>query len=135
MAVTERQPKNCEEARQFAENYLQARSTSIVAKDAKPTTKCPRCGRHGHWACNFPRPSNSDGRDAGRNAATRDKNQRQYQANTGPRDSRQQNTLVWCYNWNEKGHYSSNCPKRSLYTVADLEPGHADRTQPADREQ
>ena len=116
VAVTERQPKNCEEAGQFAENYLQARSTSIVAKDAKPTTKCPRCGRHGHWARNFPGPSNSDGRDAGpRNAATWDKNQRRYQGNTGPRNSRQQNTLVRCYNCNEKGHYSSNCPKRSLY--------------------
>ena len=60
VAVIERKPKNCEEASTFAENYLQARSTSIVKKDAKtPTTKCPRCGLHGHWARDFPQPRHS----------------------------------------------------------------------------
>ena len=117
VAVMERQPQNCGEAGQFAESYLQARSASIVAKEAKPTTKCPRCGQHGHWARNCPGPSNADGRDAGpRNATTGDKDQRRYQSNTGTRDTRPQNTaMVRCYSCNEKGHYASSCPKRSLY--------------------
>ena len=109
VSVIERQPKNGEEASQFAENYLQARSTSITPKQAKvPTTKCPRCGRHGHWARDWPRPRNVEGRDA--NATTGDSNQRRN-PNSRPLNM----DGVRCYNCNEKGHISSNCPKRSLY--------------------
>ena len=52
--VTKRRPKSSREAGELAENYLQARSTTGTQKTAKterlPTTKCPRCGEHGHWA-------------------------------------------------------------------------------------
>ena len=46
IAVRERHPKDCDEASQFAENYLQAGSTSIIVR----RKKFPRCGRHRHWA-------------------------------------------------------------------------------------
>ena len=67
VAVIERQPKNSAEAGRYAGNYLQARSMSIARRERKvptavPTTKCPRCGKHGHWArdCTKPRDSNAE---------------------------------------------------------------------------
>ena len=83
VAVMERQPKDCSEASQFAENYLQARASSIVTGSPKtPSTKCPKCGRHGHWA---PRPRNSEGRDAG--SWTDSSGPKQGQLSQGPRDA------------------------------------------------
>lgn len=56
VAVMEQQPKNCEEASQFAQNYLQAHATSLTTKTKRvPTTKCPNCGVYGLWACNCQR--------------------------------------------------------------------------------
>ena len=87
VAVMERQPKDCSEASQFAENYLQARASSIVTGSLKtPSTKCPKCGRHGHWARDCPRPRNSEGRDAG--SWTDSSGPKQGQLSQGPRDAR-----------------------------------------------
>ena len=56
--VNERKPKNSQEAGELAENYLQARSTTEPKRSQKaeklPTTKCPKCGLHGHWARDCP---------------------------------------------------------------------------------
>ena len=117
VAVMERQPKDCSEASQVAENYLQARASSIVTGSPKtPSTKCPKCGRHGHWARDCPRPRNSEGGDAG--SWTDCSGPKQGQLSQGPRDARSPNTdiqRVKCYNCNERGHYASSCPRRALY--------------------
>ena len=115
----ERQPKNCEEAGQFAENYLQARATPVLSKSPKtPSTKCPKCGRHGHWARDCPRPRPTDARDNGPCTSHELGHQKTSQPYQGPRDSRPPLTDtrgVRCFNCSEKGHYASNCPKRSYY--------------------
>ena len=115
----ERQPKNCEEAGQFAENYLQARATPVLSKSPKtPSAKCPKCGRHGHWARDCPRPRPTDARDNGPRTSHEMRHQKTSQPYQGPRDSRPPLTDtrgVRCFNCSKKGHYASNCPKRSLY--------------------
>ena len=89
---------------------------SIARRERKPqvpTTKCPRCGRHGHWARDCTRPRDDDGRGSGQQT-TGD----QPPPNTTPKGSRPQTrdiSGVRCYNCSEKGHYSSSCPKRTLY--------------------
>ena len=67
VSVIERKPKDSDEASQFAENYLQARSTSIAhQKTSPPTTKCPRCGKYGHWSRDCPlRTRNPERQDGG----------------------------------------------------------------------
>ena len=116
VSVIERQPKDGEEGGRFAGNYLQARSMSIARREKKasaPTTKCPRCGRHGHWAHDCTKSRDHDGRDPRQQAAGD-----QQQPTTTSKGSRPQNrdiTAVRCFNCNEKAHFSSSCPKRSLY--------------------
>ena len=118
IAVIERQPKDGEEASQFAENYLQARSASIARKEAKrsvPTTKCPRCGEHGHWARDCTRSRNTKGP---RKDTTRESGQDQSQTSSSHQGSRQRHSdkyVVRCSNCSEKGHVAFKCPKRSLY--------------------
>ena len=105
VSVIERQLKNGEEASWFAENYLQTCSTLITLKEAKiPTTKCPRCGRHGHWACDCPRLRNVEGCYA--DATTGDSDQRRN-PNSRPHNM----DGVRCYRCNEKGRIASNRPK------------------------
>ena len=118
VAVIERQPKNSEEAGKFAGNYLQARSmvNGRERKALAPTTKCPKCGVHEHWAHDCPKPRESEGRTRGSDQQTT--GEQQQPPATTSRNPRLQNrdiTTVKCYNCNEKGHYSSSCPKRSLY--------------------
>ena len=125
VAVVERNPKNSEEASKFAQSYIQARSTSIVhkgpgtgPKTLAPTTKCPRCDKHGHWARDCPNPRYTGGQGTGaRSTTTGESGQRRNQFSTGSGDSRPPFSIqnVKCYNCNERGHYSSSCPKRSLY--------------------
>ena len=111
VAVIERQPKDSDEAGRFAGNYLQARSMSISRREKKPsvpTTKCPRCGKHGHWARECTKPRDSEGRgnrDQDHPAAT------PKSSGTQSRDA----PAVRCFNCNEKGHFASSCPRRSLY--------------------
>lgn len=112
MSVIEQQPKDSDEAGRLAGNYLQARSMSIAWRERRtpvpatvPATKCPRCGRHGHWACDCAKPRYGN---HGQQAAG-------DQSTTPPKGSRPQtrdSTVVRCYNCN---HYSSNCPKKALY--------------------
>ena len=120
VAVMERQPKDCDEASQFAENYIQARATSISSAKSNrtPTTKCPKCGRHGHWARDCPRPRTTEARENGPRTGPETGPQRAGQLHKRPRDARPPLTdiqRVRCFACNEMGHYSSNCPKRSLY--------------------
>ena len=118
VAVMERKPKDCKEASQFAENYLQARAMSIVTKDAKaPTTKCSRCRRHGHWAQDCTKRQGSDERDpAARTTTNGGLQQRRNPGNQTTRDARPRSTDgVRYFNCNERVHISSTCPKRSLY--------------------
>ena len=113
VSVIERQPKDSEEAGRFAGNYLQARSMSIARREKKasaPTTKCPRCGRHRHWARNCTKSRDHDRSDPGQQAAGD-----QQQPTTTSTGSRPQNRDITAVRCNEKGHFSSSCPNRSLY--------------------
>ena len=113
IAVMERKPKDCTEASQFTENYLHARASSIASKKPKaPATKCPRCGGHGHWARECPQTRDAEG---GQRPSS---NQGLGPPARGPKDPRPSVTdlqKVKCFACNEKGHYASSCPKRSLY--------------------
>ena len=114
VSVLERQPKDCDEAGRFAGSYLQARSRTITWRDRKltaPVNKCPRCEKHGHWARNCPKHRDVDGRDSERQPSS-------LHQTTTPKNSRPQGrnmAEVRCYNCNEKGHFSSSCPRRLLY--------------------
>ena len=117
VAVIERKPKDCQEASAFAENYLQARSTSIIKKEAKaPTTKCPRCGRHGHWARDCTKPRAPEGRDEQRGTTVGDSGLRRNQGNTGRPHNPEG---VKCYSCNERG-ISPLTARRGRCTVASL---------------
>ena len=72
-----------------------------------PTTKCPRCGGHGHWARDCTKPRDQNG---GQQTTTEQK-----QPATTPRTQSKDIGLVTCYNCNEKGHFAYSCPKRLLY--------------------
>jgi hypothetical protein len=113
IAVMERKPKDCTEASQFAANYLQARASSIASKKPKvPATNCPRCGGHGHWARECPQARDAEG---GQRPSS---NQGSSPSTRGPKDPRSSISdiqKVKCFACNEKGHYASGCPKRSLY--------------------
>ena len=136
ISVIEQNPKNSEEASKFAHSYIQACSTSIAhkgsgsgSKTSAPTTKCPRCDKYGHWARDCPKPRYPDGQTTGtRTTTTEESGQRRNQPPTGPGSNRPPFDVrtVRCYNCNERGHYSSSCPKRSLYCeqARDGVPGH-----------
>ena len=104
--VTERKPKGSADARQLAEDYLQARSTENTkpakqeekTQERAPPGKCPRCGTAGHCASQCPNPR------ARRDATG-------SQQNSKPRYFEG----VKCFSCNEQGHIATNCPKRSLY--------------------
>ena len=122
VAVMERQPSNCNEASQFAENYLQARAmtmggpeqvtdSSAIIKptgaqrqmeqeqnSSAPNTKCPRCGNYGHWARSCPTRNGKNRLSTGAG--------RQQQL---PEARSQQR----CYRCNERGHLAYQCPQRS----------------------
>ena len=77
--------------------------------------KCPRCGRHDHWARECPLPREPEARGTGRQA-TGDQRQ-SHSMSRGPRFPSRDLSAVKCYHCNEKGHFSSSCPK----TIADGE--------------
>ena len=96
--VTERKPSSSREAGELAEDYLQARSTTSGTETLKtenlPTTKCPRCGAHGHWVRDFPNQRQQRGGPLG---LTKDL--------SGYREG------MKCYACNQKGYLAANCPK------------------------
>ena len=124
VAVLERQPKDCEEASQIAENFLQARASAGPKQPKTPTTPCPLCGRRGHWAKDCPAPQETDRRNS-RPGNDAGEAQRRWPTNQGPKASRPLNTdiqRVRCFNCKETGHYASRCPKRSMYCGQDSAP-------------
>ena len=84
VAVLERQPKDCEEASQFAENFLQARASAGPKQPKTPTTPCPLCGRRGHWAKDCPAPKETDRRSSRPGNDAREA-QRRWPTNQGPK--------------------------------------------------
>ena len=127
--VTERKPKTIAEAGQLAEDYLQARTTgtlSVQKSDRPPTGPCPRCGEHGHWARHCPNPPRSND-STGQHPSSRGPTQNLPQSSRngkGYRPSPSSRSTdgkpfsmenVKCYNCNEKGHFSSNCPRKALF--------------------
>lgn len=114
----ERQPKTCEEASEFAENYSQARSTT--KKPKVPSTKCPRCGNRGHWARDCPQPR--VGTDGGRKTQASTAPNQPHSSLKDTRNSSNDVQKVRCYACNEKGFYASSCPKRSYSAQANTAP-------------
>ena len=106
--VRERRPKNSAEAGQLAEDYMQARSMEGLGMSKKETTtqdkappgKCPRCGEYGYWARNCPKPHPK------RNSNWQPRND-QWNYTDGMK----------CFSFNEKGHFATSCPNRSLYCI------------------
>ena len=120
VAVIKRQPKDSEEAGRVAATYLQAHSMTINRRGKKTTTpvnECPRCGKHGHWAKDCPRPRENS-------STTRQATSEQRQAS---RPFSKDTSTVRCYNCNERGHYASSCPRRSMY--CGQPEGEADRAR------
>ena len=127
VAVMERQPKNCEEASQLAENYLQARATTMGGPEqvtdssaiikptgaqrqveqegnsSAPTKKCPRCGNYGHWAQSCPTRN-------GENRLSTEAGRQQQGRQCELPEARSQQR---CYRCNERGHLAYQCPQRS----------------------
>ena len=103
--VNERKPKNSQEAGQLAENYLQARSTTEPKRSQEteriPTTRWPKCGLYGHWACdvlsNRPKADTSSVKPP------------EY-----PQTRPHCLESVSCFKCNEKGHIAANCPRKSF---------------------
>ena len=92
IVVMERQPKDCSEASQFAENYLQARAASISPRSTShskvPSANCPKCGRHGHWARECPHPRTAEVTQQRATPQDRGTSQRSGQPQSGTRDTR-----------------------------------------------
>ena len=125
--VTERKPKTSEEAGQFAEDYLQARSTTTPTKpEQQPPGPCPRCLEHGLWARYCPNKPRTEG-------ATSTKTYGYRPSANGQTDNSKEGKMhhtpsvrssefrprfmdgVKCYSCNEKGHLASNCPQKALF--------------------
>ena len=124
VAVMEWNPKNSEEASKLARSYIQARSRSIAHKG--PGTGPKASAPNGHWARDCPNPRYTGGQGAGAcTTVTGESSQRRNQFCTGSGDNRPPFSVqnVKC---NERGHYSSSCPKRSLYCEQARQgiPGH-----------
>ena len=117
--VKERKPETTAEAAKLADDYCQARkheSEKIKIQNAgKPNEKrvprtCLRCGKPGHiakdcWAV-LPRPNQESNTE--RNTPAR-----QARPERRGKDLKD----VECFNCQQKGHYSSNCPQRALFCM------------------
>ena len=104
IAVIERQPKTLEDAGRVANNFLQARSFSISKRGKKPVTlanECPRCGRPGHWAKDYPSPRTRE------QSGGEPKNDHRQTTSRGPGTQYCDIAAVKCFNCNERGHYAS----------------------------
>ena len=125
MWVKERKPKATTEAAQLAEDYLQARPTGIPKSDRLPTGPCPRCGEHGHWARHCPNNPKQENQEQAKTQGSRQSQpryaeqsrngsgQRSRPSEQGPRSS----DGIKCYNCNERGHLSYNCPQKALFST------------------
>ena len=109
--VREQKPKTAEEAGQLADDYLQARSstvgttgdrgdkTSVKKSQGGAVTKCGNCGKQGHTAKECWRGTASGSADSGTTRGIP----------SGKRNTGKEN--VGCFNCQQKGNFAVDCPK------------------------
>ena len=129
MWVKERKPKTTSEAAQLGEDYLQARPAGTTLKTDSfklPTGPCPRCGENGHWARHCPTNPKQENQAQPKTYGLRQQprhleqtREARGQRNSGSRSSDhgpRPGDTPKCYNCNQKGHLSYNCPQKALFS-------------------